>query len=124
MILITILYEAIDTHFSKFNIGPIILINVLDPTKHKKEVQNKTIKFIDGKYLLEDIGIIPETLTITETFEYIKNFNDKGQLVIVPSETRTTDIQVSYSMIDPSAVKNTDIIGGIDGGTGKKKDWN
>ena len=115
------LCEAIDTHFSKFNIGPIILINVLDHEKHKKDVQNKTIKIIDGKYLLEDIGIIPETLTITETFEYIKNFNDKGQLIIVPSETRTTDIQVSYSMIDPSAVKNTDIIGGIDGGTGKKK---
>ena len=62
------------TFLQNFNIGPIILINVLDPTKHKKEVQNKTIKFIDGKYLLEDIGIIPETLTITENFWIHKEF--------------------------------------------------
>ena len=29
------LCEAIDVHFSKFNIGPIILINVVDTTKKK-----------------------------------------------------------------------------------------
>ena len=115
------LCEAIDVHFSKFNIGPIILINVLDTTKHIKEVTNKTITFVDGKYLLEDIGILPETVVITTTFEHTKTFNEKGQLVLIPKETKTDPIEVRYSVIDIEKVKETDIIGGIDGATGKKK---
>ena len=59
--------------FSKFNIGPIILINVVDTTKHIKEVTNKTITFVDGKYLIEDIGVLPETVVIT-TYLSIQNF--------------------------------------------------
>ena len=115
------LCEAIDVHFSKFNIGPIILINVVDTTKHVKEVINKTITFVDGKYLIEDIGILPETVVITTSFEHTKFFNDKGQLVLIPNETKTDPIEVKYSMIDLEKVKETDIIGGIDGATGKKK---
>ena len=115
------LCEAIDVHFSKFNIGPIILINVVDTTKHIKEVTNKTITFVDGKYLIEDIGVLPETVVITTSFEYTKFFNDKGQLVLIPKETKTDPIEVRYSVIDIEKVKETDIIGGIDGATGKKK---
>lgn len=114
------LCEAIDTHFSKFNVGPIVLINVLDPKKHKKEIENKVIKLIDKKYFLEDIGILPESIKITENFEYIKNFNNKGQLYIVPNEERTEDIHISYTIIDPTLVSKNDIVGGIDGETGKK----
>lgn len=115
------LCEAIDTHFSKFNVGPIVLINVLDIKKHTKEVTNKTINMIDKKYLIEDIGILPETVVITETFEHKKIFNEKGQLELIPLEEKKGDITVNYSVLDASKVTDEDIIGGIDGETGKKK---
>lgn len=115
------LCEAIDAHFSKFNIAPIVLINVLDTTRHKKEISQKEIVQKEKKYVLEDVGILPETLVITDTFEHKKIFNDNGQLEIIPLEEKTGNIQVSYSMIDLSLVNENDIIGGIDGSTGKKK---
>ena len=115
------LCEAIDTHFSKFNIGPIIMINVLNPETHKKEVSSKSVSMIDKKYILEDIGILPETVVITENFDHKKVFNEKGQLELIPLVEKTGSIQVSYSMLDLSKLQENDIIGGIDGETGKKK---
>ena len=114
------LCEAIDTHFSKFNIGPIVLINVLDPSKHRKEVSNKSISQESGMYLLEDTGIIADTVVITSPFEHTKKFNEKGQLLLIPKKEKSGAIQVSYSTLDPSAIKAKEIIGGIDGETGKK----
>ena len=115
------LCEAIDAHFSKFNIGPIILINVLDTTKHIKTIENKSIEMTEKKYIVEDIGVIPGTVEITDTFAHEKKFNDKGQLELIPLEEKSGSIVVKYSMIDLSKLTEADIIGGIDGETGKKK---
>lgn len=115
------LCEAIDAHFSKFNIGPIVLINVLDTTKHIKTVTDKTIEMSEKKYLIEDIGVLPETIEITETFEHKKVFNERGQIELIPLGEKSGSIEVRYSVIDFSKISEADIIGGIDGETGKKK---
>ena len=40
------LCEAIDAHFSKFGVGPIVLVNVLDPKTHKKTKQDENVPFL------------------------------------------------------------------------------
>lgn len=113
------LCEAIDAHFSKFASAPIVLINVLDPEKHKKLVENQEIEKFNRKFILNDIGVIPETLKIIEEIDFATQFDDDGKLIIVPV-TDVERITVSYDKIDPSMVTEEDIIGGVDVETGKK----
>lgn len=117
------LCEAVDAHFNKFGIGPIILINVLDPVKHKKTVSNQTVPFNKKMAVIKDTGIIVNTLKITPTITYVTEFNENGELIIIQtgSESVSGNLTVNYEKLDPSIIKNTDIIGGIDSSTGKKK---
>lgn len=119
------LSEAIDAHFSKFGVGPIVLVNVLDPAKHKKSVTTENLPFGENKTaVIEEIGVIASTLKITPEITYTTEFNDKGQLMIIQTgdeEVPGNKLSVTYDKLDPSTVKNTDIVGGIDPSTGGKK---
>lgn len=119
------LCEAIDAHFSKFGVGPIILVNVLNPTTHKISVTKDSVPFLENKTaILDDIGIIVSSLKITPTITYTTEFNDKGQLMIIQTgseEVPGNKLSITFDKLDPSKVKNTDIIGGIDPSTGAKK---
>ena len=42
------LAEVIKTHFALFNMAPIVLVNVLDPAKHKENVQDKQTAMAGG----------------------------------------------------------------------------
>ena len=119
------LSEAIDAHFSKFGVGPIVLVNVLDPAKHKKSVTAENLPFGENKTaVIEETGVIASTLKITPEITYTTEFNDKGQLMIIQTgdeEVPGNKLSVTYDKLDPSTVKNTDIVGGIDPSTGGKK---
>lgn len=119
------LCEAIDAHFSKFGVGPIVLVNVLDPKTHKKSVDSQSIPFGENKTaVIKDTGIIASTLQITPTITYITEFNDEGHLLIIQTgaeEVPGNNLTVTYEKLDSSAVENTDIVGGIDPTTGAKK---
>lgn len=119
------LCEAIDAHFSKFGVGPIVLVNVLDPSTHKVSVTKESVPFLENKTAtIEDIGIIVSSLQITPSITYITEFNDKGQLMIIQTGEESVSgnkLRVTYDKLDPSKIKNTDIVGGIDPSTGGKK---
>ena len=119
------LCEAIDAHFSKFGVGPIVLVNVLDPTKHKKTVESQSVPLGENKTaIIKDTGIIVSTLKFTPTITYTTEFTEEGYLMIVQTgeeEVPGKNLSVNYDKLDPSIVKNTDIVGGIDPSTGGKK---
>lgn len=119
------LCEAIDAHFSKFGVGPIVLVNVLDPTKHKKTVESQSVPLGENKTaIIKDTGIIASTLKITPTITYTTEFTEEGYLMIIQTgeeDVPGKNLSVNYDKLDPSTIKNTDIVGGIDPSTGGKK---
>lgn len=118
--------EAIKAYFALYETSPLILINVLDPAKHKKSVPDQTVPMADGLATIKAQGVLKDTVKVKKdasTYEvdkdYALNFNDSGELVIqrlpngsIPADTK--ELTASYDKLDPTAVKPADIIGGID----------
>lgn len=109
------LCEAIEAHFNngKGNVGPIYVINVLDPDTHRKSGQTTTsVVFSDGKAEIESDTIILDTLAIDDKVEgtdYTLSYSN-GK-VIIKSTTITGTVQVSYYEV--TDVAEADIIGGV-----------
>lgn len=109
------LCEVMDAHFNnpKGNIGPIYVINVLDPDTHRKQEQTtKDITFSNGMAEIESDTIILDTLAIDDKVEgtdYTLTYSN-GKAVI-KSTTITGTVQASYyEVVD---VTKSDIIGGV-----------
>lgn len=116
------LCESMYSQFSLFGVAPVVFVNVLDPTKHKKEEEGKEIIFIDGKATIKEEGILKETLVFV-SLEDAENeevdsssveieFDGEGYLnIFVEGAASGT---VNYSALDPTAVTSDDIVGGVD----------
>ncbi|MEY8265087.1 phage tail sheath family protein [Lachnospiraceae bacterium 64-25] len=124
------LCQAMDAYLKLFMVGPIVLCNVLDPAKHKKENEEKEYTVINGQATVDIEGIIPDSLVVKKESEdtvlekdldYITSFDEVGNLVITILETSGVDkIRVKSTSIDPEAVTEADLIGGVDIKTGKE----
>jgi len=117
------LCEAFSAHFNNNmgNIGPIYVINVLDPDIHRKLSQTTiTVNFLNGRAEFKSDKIIIDTLLIedlvndvdfsidynfTKNSVIIKNLNEENPL--------TGQVQVTFYEIDTSLITYEDIIGGI-----------
>jgi len=117
------LCEAFAAHFNNpiGNIGPIYVINVLDPDTHKAETPTtKALVFSGGRAEFKSDKIILDTLLLAELTEGV-DFNvsynfAKGSVVITtanPDEPLTGTITASYYEVDLTAVEASDIIGGV-----------
>ncbi|MGN0944781.1 phage tail sheath family protein [Fusobacterium varium] len=120
------LCEAIDAHFSKFGVGPIVLINVLDPSIHKTTVVQESVPIGENKtIIIKKIGILKETLKLEPELEHVSEFDDDGFLNIIITATEGipegNNIKITYDCLDTTLVEADDIIGGIDQKTGKNK---
>lgn len=115
------LSEAIKAHFDNVagNIGPIVVINVLDPAKHKKvgEATTESLTFANGRATIESDTIILDTLVLADKVEGV-DFSveydfTRGQVIIdsIGAEKITGSIQATYSEVDPSLVTEEDIVG-------------
>ena len=125
------LCECISANFSVVGIAPMVLINVLDPAKHKIAITGGTIQVNDGVAVLEETGVLLEGLTVksgsntlTAGTDYTTTWNDDGTLNIVVLSTgagkEATSLTVTGNKIDPSKVTAADIVGGVDSSTGKE----
>lgn len=123
------LCQSIDASFRVFNVAPIVLINVLDPAKHKKEIETTTCAVVNGVATLEEKGVLLDTVvvknateveTLTADTDYILSFGDAGEVIItlMGDHEEDVEIKVSATAIDPEAVDYTDVIGGADVNTG------
>lgn len=117
--------QVIRTLFDLYAVTPVILVNVLDPSKHKT-TGSESVTSVDGnEFVLSDIGILTDTISFTE--ETINKadcdfgFNSEGQVVVTYNGEETLSeklpLQVSYDKLDPDGVKADDFIGGYDAKT-------
>lgn len=109
--------EFMSSHFSLFEVGPAVFINVLDPTKHKKAGTEQTLAVSKGEAVLKKEGVIPGSLKVTsadglETYDAFETeFDDNGFLHIFTDAA--LEIKVTFDVVDPSMVTSADIIGGV-----------
>lgn len=124
------LCEDIDASFRVFAVAPIVLINVLDPTKHKKTIASTAAAVVGGQATIKEPGILQDTVAVTANSaalksgtDYTLSFDDDGNLVVTllasGSAASATGITVTATAIDPSKVTEADIIGACDAATGK-----
>lgn len=127
------LCEVMSAHFDNVlgNIGPIYVINVLDPAEGKHRASaatTKALNFAGGRAEFASSTIILDTLTIaktggsnyTEGVDYSLDYNFAKGTVIVNSladdAKLTGTLTATYYEVDDSAIVDEDIIGGVTAG--------
>jgi hypothetical protein len=129
------LCEAMSAAFSVVGSGPLVLINVLDPTNasHKSAVAettaqvNSLVARVDVKGMIVDntLTVKVDNTTLTAGTDYATSFNDDGTLNIILTATgggaSAESIKVSGNKVNPAGVTATDIVGGVNVSTGEEK---
>jgi uncharacterized protein len=126
------LCEAMSAHFKIENVGPIVLINVLDPDAHNTAVTAEAHTLgSDGTSTLTHAHPWPASVVVkvsgtTKTLatDYTFTINNSGQGIVTRVSTGTITagaaITVDYDYLTPSAVDAADVIGEVDAGTQAK----
>ena len=127
------LCEFMYSHFSLFNMAPVVFVNVLDADVHKETVKNQLYELSDEKILKlpASEAVLLETLKISTTGEggdilaenvdYTATYNSDGELIVTILKQEISagaSIFLSYDKLNPAAVDYADIIGGVDVSTG------
>lgn len=121
--------EAVNASFQVMNVGPLVLINVLDPAKHTTTVEETAIQVNDGVAEIDITGLLlaklvvkKEAAELTADVDYVAAFRDDGTVSIALIDggagDGATQLLVSGTKLDPSKVTEDDIIGGVNSGTG------
>lgn len=113
------LCEAFAEHFdnSGGNVGPIFVVNVLDPDTHRKEQAiTKSLTFANYRCEFESDTIILDTFAIEDKVEgtdYSLDYNFAKGVVVVKllGNTPTATLSATYKEVDRSAVTESEIIG-------------
>lgn len=125
------LNQSIDASFRKFAVAPVILINVLDPERHKADIPEEEYPVRNRQAVLGTEGILIGRLSVKSggtaleaDTDYIAGFDSDGHAVITLLESGSAagakTLHISGERIDPSKVTEKDIIGGYDAATGKE----
>lgn len=124
------LCEAISVFFRLFKVGPVVLVNVLDPEIHKEGIVDKAITFTDGVAVVDDIGVLLNTMDLTYVADstqktlgtdYTAAFKEDGTVTLVALTITDGAYKVSFDKLKPSLVDEDDIIGGVDAITFKNE---
>lgn len=118
--------DAVSASFQVVNVSPMIIINVLDPSKteHTADVVERSMQVNDGSVKLETIGLLLDKLlvkaddvTLKNGTDYTAAFNDDGTvtLVILPTGKGAGKAQVTVSgkRIAPEKITGADVVGGV-----------
>ncbi|MFP9128540.1 phage tail sheath family protein [Niallia sp. BSM11] len=128
------LCEAMYAALQVSSVGPVVFINVLDPTVHKTAVTDAALTIAKGAAVINDEGVLLSTVKIkssdgTKTYvkdtDYTISFNaaDKPVITVLTGGTigAAAAAKVTYDKVDASKVTKADIIGGYDSAAGKYK---
>lgn len=118
--------DAVSAAFRVVNVAPMVIINVLDPSKteHTADVVERSMQVNDGMVKLETIGLLLDKLlvkaddvTLKSGTDYTAAFNDDGTvtLVILPTGKGAGKVQVTVSgkRIAPEKITGADVVGGV-----------
>lgn len=116
-----------------YQVSPVVYINVLDPARHKKSLEEAQYPVSQMQAVIPVEGVLINGLTVknadgstalTLNTDYTAAFNSDGHLVLTLIEggagASAENLTVSGEQIDPSAVTKTDIVGAYDPLTGKE----
>ena len=117
--------EAIYSQFKLYGVSPVVFVNVLDPTKHKKAVEEKNYPINDGKVLLplEAIKNSVQVTSYTAGKDYDLFYEGENLILEVLEggtipET-TGELTITFDAVNPAAITENEIIGGFDTNTKK-----
>ena len=113
-----------------YQVSPVVYINVLDPAKHKKDLEETKADVSTLRAVVEVPGILREGLVVKAEEEalvlntdYTVEYEADGSLVVNliagGAGENAAEISVSGQVLDPEAVTKDDIIGAYDPTTGK-----
>lgn len=126
------LCQSIDACFRVFNVAPIILVNVLDPSKaeHTTEnaeedvaVKDKQAIYTKPFVLLDTLVVKNEESPLERDKDYIAAHDSSGNVVItiLSEEAQQAEtLKVSSKSLKPDGVTKEDVVGGVDALTGKE----
>lgn len=121
------LCEAIYAHFKNSiqTIGPIIVVNVLNPDTMKTSDKTVELTFANNRAYIPSDKVILKSIMITNKVldtDYSTEYTDDGSEVLITDlkAELTSPVTVTYDEVDTSLVTKTEIIGGTDSATGVK----
>ena len=129
------LCEMIYSQFQLYGVAPVVLVNVLDPEKHKKPVAEQNYSVTDGKVYLP-LEAIQASVTVknnaaaegepgnyTAGTDYDTLYDGENLIVEVLEggaiPANAGELTISFNAADPAAVTKKEIIGGFDTNTKK-----
>jgi phage tail sheath protein FI len=125
------LCEAVKAHLEQKGVGPLVLINVLDPSEHKEETggsldqkpTNGRIVVAEAEKIILDSVVVklsaePQTPKVKGT-DYTVSYNSAKQTLTIKELSLgalgTENLTITWDIIDPSAVTASVLIGETDG---------
>ena len=127
------LCQSMYATFDVFGVAPVVMINVLDPNTHVKAQLSKTYTVTDGKFKIDETGILLDKLAIASadgetTYkadrDYVASFNSDGTVTVAivssGQAAAAATLKATFVQIDPSAVTYQDVIGSYNATTKKK----
>ena len=124
------LCEFIYSQFALFAMSPCVLINVLDPVKHKEKVSPQEFTLTDGEANLGQDVILANGITFdgTQTYtagvDYSLGYDEDGNAILTVIKggnlASVSKVKVGFTRIKPDMINAYDIIGGIDATTNSR----
>ncbi len=121
------LCEAIYAHFKNDIqvIGPIVLVNVLNPDVDKTTGKTASVVLANGQGYIDADNVILKSVEVADKVlgtDYTVQYTPDGSKVLFKDLTgeMTSPVSVTYDEVNPWAVIDNDIIGGTDPATGAK----
>ncbi|MEN6372217.1 MAG: phage tail sheath family protein [Armatimonadota bacterium] len=125
------LCEFAKVFFGLYNVGPIVVVNVLDPASDKTAVASEAAVMAAGTYTLKQDAVL-STLIVksqdgSKTYvldtDYTAEYDEDGYILITRLSdgaitTATSALQLSYDKIGATPCTAEDIIGGVNVMTG------
>lgn len=119
------LCEAMDAFFKVYGVGPVVLVNVLDPETHKAALTEQvTITNKKGTFTAKNVilnGLVLKngnTNLVTET-DYTLAFDEDGTLkVTILSDSTITTVSATGYKLDLTGLSASNIIGSYNAATG------
>lgn len=117
--------ESIKLSFMTYNVAPLVMINVLDPSKHKQQKTTVSVSMVDGKAELPEEGVLLPSVQLTQSeqalaegTDYTISFTGSGKALIERIEggkitEQTATLKATYDVLDPESVTEDDIVAGV-----------
>lgn len=121
------LCEAVYAHFKNAiqPIGPIVVVNVLDPSTMKTTGQSASVTLVNGQGYINDDKVILSTCAITGKVpgtDFSVEYTTDGSKVLVKDlkGALVSPVTVNFSKVNPALVTKNEVIGGTNSTTGAK----